>query len=686
MYINNVVIKNFRALEDIHCDLGPRINVIVGPNAVGKTTVLQALRLVKALLAARTSTEAHQTLISLGAASPHFPQRVFLGALARDPERLIEIRSTYCLTATEVGFINAAQSDIIRSVVLSGVGQSFTNPAALIQFFDSPPGKLATTQATENLKPYLNKLQTDHTLLLGVIINTQTGEIKAVDPFAGTFIGFLDQRLRPQSTIFSYFPADRALPSGEAQIQLGAADSQQQIESHNAQPQIKYTRMKNMIFNTIVMGESHRQNILAEFEKIFTGILRGRKIDTLGVNELGMLSVMTEEIDTKRKVEIDNLSSGEKNLILTFLLIANAVTNGGIVLFDEPELHLNPAVCREMLAFMMAEYANPQDLQFIICTHSPEILSGAFSGDDCSLYHLKTPSLISKVARRALDEYSDALQKLGTSVSESLLYEGTVLVEGDDDVAFLEGGFNDLLKRYKVKDRGGRREVEKTAKAIQALEANGEKVSPIFIILDKDEEITDLRDSDGVRVLQWARRCMENYLIDLDIITDLLKNSDIAKIPVTSQGEVDRILRELAFNQLNGMVSRVVYQSYGFQNPTLWADDVNKKTVPEIATALFTRLSTVKASLAFSDGEEWEKDFTDKCNTKRQELELTWEAKWKELCDGKLLFNDLQKSGRLKVGVSAFKRRIIQDMKLNKSENWRLVESLLKGLLGKASE
>jgi predicted ATP-dependent endonuclease of OLD family len=91
------------------------------------------------------------------------------------------------------------------------------------------------------------------------------------------------------------------------------------------------------------------------------------------------------------------------------------------VLFDEPELHLNPGVSRQVLEFLRSEYALPKHIQFIICTHSPEIVSGAFSSDDCLLLHLKSPTSISRVGRRALDEYSDTLQRLGTSVSESLL-------------------------------------------------------------------------------------------------------------------------------------------------------------------------------------------------------------------------------------------------------------------------
>ena len=45
MHLINVKIKNFRAIEDIHVEFDSRVNVIVGPNAAGKTTVLEAVRL-----------------------------------------------------------------------------------------------------------------------------------------------------------------------------------------------------------------------------------------------------------------------------------------------------------------------------------------------------------------------------------------------------------------------------------------------------------------------------------------------------------------------------------------------------------------------------------------------------------------------------------------------------------------
>ncbi|MGD0010985.1 MAG: AAA family ATPase [Terriglobia bacterium] len=681
MHIRHLVVRNFRALEDIEFDLISRVNVIVGPNAVGKTTILQSVRLVKALLAPRSQNEAQQTLISLSAASPHFPQRLRGAALARDASKPVEIRASFVFTATEVDFLESERTEIVQSLVTAQLGLTFQNPASLIQFFASEQGKRALDVGGQHIDPFLRGLRNSNPCTLGLTMDVQTGQIGPVDPLAGIAIAYIDGHLPPHTSIFSYFPADRALPVGETPVQLGAADIQQQLESHNSQPQLKYSRLKNMIFNTIVLGESERASFQEEFQRIFDGMLRGKEIGKFGINEIGLLSVNIKDTETGRITEIDSLSSGEKNLILTFLLIAKSVSDGGIVLFDEPELHLNPSVCKELLHFIIEAYADRNNLQFIICTHSPEILISAFDTENCALFHLKTAANVSRVGRRALDEYADALQKLGTSVGEALLYEGTILVEGDEDADFLRAGFGEFLRKYNIKDRGGRKEVEKTAKKLQELEARGDKVSPISIILDKDDEITDIKNSPAVRILQWQRRCMDNYFLDIDVITELLKDDSITETPITSSGDVDRLLRGLAFDQLSKIAAREVYQSFGYESPWLRAEDLEKKSESEIGAALYARMRSSKNSMPDVDERSWVSKFHEKVNAKKAELKLVWEPKWKEVCDGKRLFVDLQKKGILKISVPVLKRKIIQRMKETKSENWRLVESQLKTLI-----
>jgi predicted ATP-dependent endonuclease of OLD family len=434
------------------------------------------------------------------------------------------------------------------------------------------------------------------------------------------------------------------------------------------------------------MSQGERESLLAEFNKIFDGLLRGRRIISIGTNEIGQLSIIVQDTETNRTYDLDAMSSGEKGLILTFLLIAKSVCKGGIVLFDEPELHLNPAVCRELLGFAIASYAIPNDNQLILCSHSPEILSGAFDRDECQLYHLESQNTITRVGKRALGEVSSALQRLGTSVTDGLLYRGVVFVEGEEDVQLLREGFPELLRRYQIKDRGGRREVEKSIKSIQELETNGRKVDPIFVIFDKDEAPTELKSSGSVQILQWTRRCLENYLIDLEALTELLNRDDVVRRAVGSEGRVANLLRKIALTQLDEVVARYVYQNFGYQNPSLRAEDVKIKPLDQIADALEARLQLSRTSIErFSEG-NWKRNFLRLCGDERQKLEPLWESAWKEQCDGKRLFEDLQQHNILKIPVSTLKRRIMQQMKATASENWRLMESLLKDLLGQSGK
>ena len=71
MKLRKLCVENFRGLSAVEFEFDEKTNVIVGPNAVGKTTVLEAIRLAKALLMPRYYQESQQVLVSLGAISPH---------------------------------------------------------------------------------------------------------------------------------------------------------------------------------------------------------------------------------------------------------------------------------------------------------------------------------------------------------------------------------------------------------------------------------------------------------------------------------------------------------------------------------------------------------------------------------------------------------------------------------------
>jgi predicted ATPase len=682
MRLRSLHIRNFRALEAIDVDFDSRVNVIVGPNAIGKTTILEALRLAKAIVAARTPNEPTQALVALGAVAPYDPQRILTDALARNPGQKVEIRCRYELSATEIARLVSATSEIATRVTLSSTGLNPQSPNFNIAFLASAQGKAALSAFDKQIRDALERVRNGtQDLFLDLQFDPTSGRFDSTDTMGGVFFAYLDGNNPPSQTLMSYFPADRALPAGEQPVQLGGVDASQWIESHMSQPQLKYSRLKNTIFNAVVTSPEERLELENEFKRIFDGILKGRKLGRVGINKVGLLSISVEDVDTGRTFEIDGMSSGEKGLILTCLLIGRSISNGGILLLDEPELHLNPAVCRDLLAFFVENYVLRKDLQAIICSHSPEILAGAFESDECSLHHLISEKVISKVHYRDEQEITQALTHLGTSESEGLLYKATVFVEGEHDVELLETGFGDLLRRYKIKELGGRREVEKQITRLQEAEKNGRELSPRYFIFDKDEVPTNLKSSKTVRVLQWDRRCLENYLIDLEVLTPILKDQDTLTDPLPNQGEVSKLIRELAMSQIDEFVARQIYLKYRFDDAVIVADLLRSKTLEEISDTISQRIIRIKDKIIPLSLPEWKTTFLKECEELKAQQTLVWDARWPELCDGKKLFSDLIRQRHFKISPLKLKKRIMLGIKVVPTASWRSIESLLKQLI-----
>jgi predicted ATPase len=681
MRLTHLVVRNFRGLEDIEVEFDNRVNVIVGPNAIGKTTVLEAIRLAKALLAPRSQNEAQQTLQALRIAVPHYPQRVFPSAVARDSGKSVEIRCRYRLEETELAKGESAIPQIATQFVLASMGRAFANSAESISFLSSPQGQAVLGDGETRLRRALEEShKNDRSCNLDITIDP-SGRFGGSDPISAAIFAFLDITLPPNVTMFSYFPADRALPFGEQPVQLGVADAAQQIESYVSQPQLKYQRLKNTIFNAVISGDAGRAELLSEFPQIFEGMLRGRRFQSVGVNEHGLLSIMVQDTETGRSFDLDGMSSGEKGLVLTFLLIGLSIAQGGVMLLDEPELHLNPAVCKNLLNFLVEKYVRPKNLQAIVCSHSAQILAGAFDSEECSLFHLASEKILTKVRRKDEDEITEALRRLGTSESEGLLYRATIFVEGEEDIELLESGFADLIRRYRLKDLGGRREVEKQIKLLQEAEKKDTTLPPCYFIFDRDESPTGLTNSAKVRVLQWQRRCLENYLIDIDTLTDLLQDSEVLQDKLSSLGEVNTLLRQLALSQLDELVAKKVYAQYSFDDPHLRALETRGKSIPEISEILFSRLRRMNQQTS-GVTDNWKTSFVSESERQKKELFAVWDVKWTENCDGKQLFTDLYRNLRtFRLPLRRLKKRVIQEMGRKQTENWRSIQSLLTNLL-----
>ncbi len=342
-----------------------------------------------------------------------------------------------------------------------------------MQFLSSPQGRIALASAKNLVDGSLPGIKSSSRLTLDLTIDPTTQQLRGANHIDQLVFGAFEARLAPFQALFSYFPADRALPVGEIPIQVGGPDVISQLQSHNAQPHAKYHRLKTTIVSSSLFGAETKDNLDKEFKKIFSHVLKDREMVGVSINQFGMVNIRIKQLADGRVFDIDAMSSGEKGLILTFLLISKSVADGGIILIDEPELHLNPAVSKLLLPFLIDEYLVPRNIQAILCSHSPDVLAAAFDRTDCSLHHLQSPTVISKIYPEDKREMFEALRHLGTSASDVLFSNGSIFVEGEHDIEILEEGFSKLLGRYTVTHLGGRGPVEREIKTLQEAEKKG---------------------------------------------------------------------------------------------------------------------------------------------------------------------------------------------------------------------
>jgi predicted ATPase len=78
-----------------------------------------------------------------------------------------------------------------------------------------------------------------------------------------------------------------------------------------------------------------------------------------------------------QQFSIDALSSGEKQILLTLGEVQRRLRRGGVLLIDEPEIHLHPRWQR-LLVRALTDLCAEQDTQLIITTHSEEVANAVY--------------------------------------------------------------------------------------------------------------------------------------------------------------------------------------------------------------------------------------------------------------------------------------------------------------------
>jgi AAA15 family ATPase/GTPase len=130
--------------------------------------------------------------------------------------------------------------------------------------------------------------------------------------------------------------------------------------------------------------------------------------------------------------EISKASSGEKEILNMLLGIFAFNVKNGVVIIDEPDLHLHP-LWQNILLDLFFELSDQRGIQFMLATHSPTFITRKSIRNTLRVYALNGESKV--VMPPPLDESEKDLFQIINVFNNAKIFfaDKVVLVEGDAD-------------------------------------------------------------------------------------------------------------------------------------------------------------------------------------------------------------------------------------------------------------
>lgn len=380
MKITEIVLENFRGFKQLHLKFSEKNVVLVGTNGVGKSTILNA-----AIILLSRFVES----LSFGIA-----KKISLNETdIKNGNQGLKIKCTLEYNGVE------RQLELIKTLV---AGQSSSS-------------KLTVKDTTQDLVAFLHKqLADDPSFNAPIFVNYPVHRTvkdipiklksrKGLDPFSAYHHCF--SREVDFQSFFEWLLNEDYMEG----LRKGAH------ATHDAMKSGENTA-------AIDSGAEHRQ--LTAVRSAIYSFLPG--FSDLKVSRGRRIRITVAK--GTQHLEISQLSNGEKctlamvgdlarRLVLANPSLANPLEGEGIVLIDEIELHLHPAMQRDIINRLQSTFPN---LQFILSTHSPQVLGEINAAqiffvtqrDDGEDIDVSTvPTLFGKDSNMILEQFMGATEK-----------------------------------------------------------------------------------------------------------------------------------------------------------------------------------------------------------------------------------------------------------------------------------
>ena len=543
MQITSLTVVNFRAITRIELRNLPPSVVIAGPNGCGKSCVFDAIRLLKSVYGGYQPNEWQSWF---GEFQINLNQRQGeLLPLFQDRSRPLEVAVDIVLAPSEVKYLRREAESLLKDQAWKDVVPEAANwryigatPLAAQLRAHQPEVERHTQKAMPEFLADLEKQIHCASLTIhpdGAIKTAPSRVLELVFSIYDTqHIGIID-----------YHGPNRNY--GREQIggiNLNIESSEQRMRQHALYNYTsKYANLKSeMAGGYIRQLLAHQANadlptddkLTETLKELFATFFPGKEFLGPQPTEDGRL-MFPVRTPNGAQHDIDELSSGEKEVLYGYLRLRNEAPRNSVLLIDEPELHLNPRLISGLASFYHRNLGRALGSQHWLVTHSDTLIREAVGQKDFVVYHMQppgqsdVPNQVSPVQanedldRVVIDLIGDlAAYRPGAKL---VIFEGGG--DSEFDVRMTSTLFPEFRGSVNAISGGDKRRVADLYEILDRARSAGQLPVKVYAVTDSDGE-----SSSGPRapaLLQWDVYHIENYLLEPPFIRQVLR--DINALP-----------------------------------------------------------------------------------------------------------------------------------------------------------
>ena len=567
MRIDTIVIENFRAIERLELtDLGRTI-IVAGQNGAGKSCILDAIRLVKSIYGGYQANEytmwfgEHQ--IPTDASPQEFTR------LLRDKTKPLRLAIQFQLEDGEKDFLLSNLDDLAVANAWKEVAPTRTKFAsgesiATRQRLHSEEVAARAHQDAEKLKTELQAKT------FWAEVRLTPGQRFEVAP--SLVLEYVFSNFRPEHLgVMDFHGSDRRYDREQiGNVDLNTQQREQHFQSHALYNQKnKYQNFKGQLAAQYVRellakeaGVKSEQGVaLTEtLHELFATFFPGKTFAGPRPTSDGKLAFPVRTRDGKEH-DIDELSSGEKEVLYGYLRLRNATPRNSVLLIDEPELHLNPRLVRGLSNFYHEHLSLPLNCQLWLITHSDTLLRDSVGRPGFSVFYIHAAHALASGTNQASPAQSvqAGLVPLIEDLAGFNPQAKVILLEGGGQTKFDAEMVSELFPIFadsvNLVCAGSKLRVSTLHLGLEEVSAHAELGAQFYSISDRDSDV--MPSTPAHRAFVWDVYHIENYLLVPEYVHKAILDLHIAREELT----LDRVLSlfsEAAEKTISALVRHVV--------------------------------------------------------------------------------------------------------------------------------